>query len=215
MSLFRRQRVVHVEAPAYAADENRAINVRNVAAIANYSRGLADAVGGCLSRGEFPLVLGGDCSILLGNMLGLRRRGDPALIYIDGHTDFYLPEQSTSGGAAGMDLAFVTGWGPEALTNIEGLMPYVREERVAALGNRDFDRPPPASIPYARHRACTTATWLDCAKRAWRKRPRKRLRLFTTGNRAKYSSMSMSMFSIPPSCRLSIRRRPTACAMTN
>ena len=142
-------RVVRVEAPAYAPDENRAVNVRNVALISEYSRRLADAVGGCLSRGEFPLVLGGDCSILLGNMLGLRRRGEPGLIYIDGHTDFYLPEQSTSGGAAGMDLAFVTGWGPEALTNIEGLMPYVREERVAALGNRDFDRLPPAPMPSA------------------------------------------------------------------
>lgn len=147
--LISASRVVRVEAPAYAPDENRSVNVRNLAAIADYSRWLADAVGGCLSRGEFPLVLGGDCSILLGSMLGLRRRGEPALIYIDGHTDFYLPEQSTSGGAAGMDLAFVTGWGPEPLTNIEGLMPYVREERVAALGNRDFDRPPPASIPYA------------------------------------------------------------------
>ncbi len=142
-------RVIRVEAPAYAVDENRAVNVRNVAAIADYSRKLADVVGGCVARGEFPLVLGGDCSILLGNMLGLRRRGDPALLYIDGHTDFYLPEQSTSGGAAGMDLAFVTGWGPDALTNLEGLMPYVREERVAALGNRDFDRLPPAAIPSA------------------------------------------------------------------
>jgi arginase len=142
-------RVIRVEAPAYAIDENRAVNVRNVAAIADYSRKLADAVGGCFARGEFPLVLGGDCSILLGNMLGLRRRGEPALLYIDGHTDFYLPEQSTSGGAAGMDLAFVTGWGPDALTNLEGLMPYVREERVAALGNRDFDRLHPAPIPSA------------------------------------------------------------------
>ena len=48
-----------------------------------------------------------------------------------------------------MDLAFVTGWGPDVLTNIEGLMPYVREERVAALGNRDFDRLPPAAMPSA------------------------------------------------------------------
>ncbi len=142
-------RVTVVEAPTYHPDENRAVNVRNVAAIADYSRRLADAVGGCLSRGEFPLVLGGDCSILLGSMLGLKRRGEPALIYIDGHTDFYLPEQSTSGGAAGMDLAFVTGWGPDALTNIEGLKPYVREEQVATLGNRDFDRLPPAPIPSA------------------------------------------------------------------
>ena len=163
----------------------------------------------CLARGEFPLVLGGDCSILLGNMLGLRRRGEPALIYIDGHTDFYLPEQSTSGGAAGMDLAFVTGWGPDALTNIEGLMPYVREERVAALGNRDFDRLPPAAdalrcrFAHALPRPGGIAQSGHGASGQGGA-----CRLFMTGSRAMFSSMSMSMFSIPPSCRLSIRRRP-------
>ena len=47
-------RVVRVEAPAYAADENRAVNVRNVAAIADYSRKLADAVGGVSCTGRIP-----------------------------------------------------------------------------------------------------------------------------------------------------------------
>jgi arginase len=141
--------VIHVAAPPYAINENRTVNVRNIATIADYSRKLADAVEACLARGEFPVVLGGDCSILIGSMLGLRRRGEAALLFIDGHTDFHLPEQSATGGAAGMDLAFVTGWGPDALTNLEGLTPYVREDRVAALGNRDLDRVPLAAIPSA------------------------------------------------------------------
>jgi arginase len=36
---------------------------------------LADAIGRVLDAGDFPLVLGGDCSILLGAMLALKRRG--------------------------------------------------------------------------------------------------------------------------------------------
>ena len=48
-----------------------------------------------------------------------------------------------------MDLAFVTGWGPDALTNLEERSPYVREDRVAVLGNRDFDRVKSAAIPSA------------------------------------------------------------------
>ena len=47
----------------------------NRAALAGYTRALADRVGALLDAGARPLVLGGDCSILLGAMLALRRRG--------------------------------------------------------------------------------------------------------------------------------------------
>ena len=47
----------------------------NAAAIAAWSPKLADAVGQVLDAGEFPVVLGGDCSILLGPTLALKRRG--------------------------------------------------------------------------------------------------------------------------------------------
>ena len=40
-----------------------------------------------LDAGEFPFVLGGDCSILLGTTLAFRRRGRYGLLFIDGHTD--------------------------------------------------------------------------------------------------------------------------------
>ena len=36
-----------------------------------------------------------------------------------------------------MDLAFATGRGPELLTNLEGLLPLVRDEDVVAFGFRD------------------------------------------------------------------------------
>ena len=36
-------------------------------------------------------MLGGDCSLLLGAMLALRRRGRSGVLYIDGDADFYQP----------------------------------------------------------------------------------------------------------------------------
>lgn len=48
--------------------------------------------GEVLDAGDVPIVLGGDCSILLGNLLALRRRGRHGLLFIDGHADFYQPE---------------------------------------------------------------------------------------------------------------------------
>src|SRR5688572_27720330 len=43
----------------------------NPQAIASYSIALADATSDVLDREEFPIVLGGDCSIVLGTMLAL------------------------------------------------------------------------------------------------------------------------------------------------
>lgn len=88
---------------------------------------------------NFKLVLGGDCSILLGIMPALKSKGNYGLIFIDAHADFYEPEKSTTGEVADMDLAIVTGRGPEILTNIDGLKPYVRDEHVIHIAQRDWE----------------------------------------------------------------------------
>ena len=113
--------------------------VRNAASIARYSRQLADRVGELVDNGSFPLVLGGDCSILLGNMLALRRRGRFGLAFLDGHLDFrHLGNSEAVGAAAGEDLALVTGRGAPELTDPDGLRPLVRDEDVVALGEREY-----------------------------------------------------------------------------
>ena len=48
---------------------------RNEDAVASYSRRLADRIASASADGSFVLVLGGDCSIVLGCLLGLRRPG--------------------------------------------------------------------------------------------------------------------------------------------
>lgn len=73
---------------------------------------------------EFTLVIGGDCSILLGALAGARQAGPLSLIHIDGHSDFrhpgnYDPEQ-TLGTVAGMDLALATGRGEGAGNALAG-----------------------------------------------------------------------------------------------
>ncbi|MFJ6634862.1 arginase family protein [Streptomyces sp. NPDC091376] len=130
-------RGLRLEAPAYDPERDPDSGVLNPAAIARYSVMLADAVGDVLDRGGFPLVLGGDCSILLGNLLALRRRGRHGLLFLDGHTDFYQPSAEPLGEAASMDLALVTGRGPGILTDLEGRGPLLRDEDAVAFGFRD------------------------------------------------------------------------------
>jgi arginase len=126
-----------VDAPPYNAERDPETLTLNAHAIAQWTPRLADAVEAVLDRGECPLVLGGDCSIVLGPLLALKRRGRYGLLFIDGHADFYQPEVNPNGEAASMDLAFATGHGPERLTNIEGQRPLVRSEDAFVFGFRD------------------------------------------------------------------------------
>jgi arginase len=127
-----------VDAPPYTGlrDANGVLHGEEVAA---YAVRLADAIGVVLDAGNFPLVLGGDCSILPGSALALARRGNAGLLYIDGHRDLLTPARSQHGAAAGMDLALVAGRGPEALTHFEGRTPLLPADRIVVMGHRDDD----------------------------------------------------------------------------
>lgn len=135
---LRARRAGLVEPPPYD-DRREPDTLLNPRGIADYTPRLADAVGRVLARGEFPVVLGGDCSIVLGSLLALRRRGRYGLLFVDGHADFYQPEANTNGEAASSDLALATGRGPEVMTTFEGYQPLVRDDDVAVLGFRDAD----------------------------------------------------------------------------
>lgn len=124
--------------PPYVADRDPALNVRNPYAIASYSVALADAIEPLLEGPRFPLVLGGDCSILIGAALALRRKGRFGLIYLDAHSDCQTPESSETGGVAGMPLAIATGQGPDLLAKLEDRSPYIAESDVVLVGCRDL-----------------------------------------------------------------------------
>ncbi|SCE93819.1 arginase family protein [Micromonospora chokoriensis] len=113
--------------------------------IADYSLALAERIGAIIDRGEFPVVLGGDCSVLLGSALAMHRLGEAVggrigLVFVDGHSDFRHPgNASYVGAAAGEDLALVTGRGQADLAALEGRRPYFRDIDVVVLGIRAQD----------------------------------------------------------------------------
>src|SRR3954447_3750699 len=119
--------------------------VAHATQIAAYSRALADRIGAILDAGEFPGVLGGDCSVLLGSGIAMHRLGGAGggrigLVFVDGHSDFRPPgNASYVGAAAGEGLALVTGRGQSDLASIEGRRPYFRDIDVVVLGLRAQD----------------------------------------------------------------------------
>ncbi|HEX2121776.1 MAG TPA: arginase family protein [Thermoanaerobaculia bacterium] len=111
--------------------------IRNEDLVLRHVREIAAALA---PHNDFALILGGDCSVLLGSLLGLKRdRGDLGLVFIDGHTDFNTIETTQTGAVAGMDLALATGRGASELAQLRADGPLVRDEHVVAVGVRDGD----------------------------------------------------------------------------
>jgi len=137
--LLRPAKVYSLTPPPYNTQLDRTSGVRNADAIAGYARKQAALLEKIISLTYFPVVIGGDCSILIGNALALKNTGRYGLFFLDGHTDFAGPALSQTGGAAGMDLAIVTGHGHGKLSNIDGMGPYIPEDWIWCVGNRDYD----------------------------------------------------------------------------
>ena len=146
-------KTLRLEPPAYDPRRDPVTHMLNPAGLLSYTQTLAREVWNMVDEGLAPLVLGGDCSILLGPALALRERGRHGLLFVDGHMDYYDAKVEPYGEAASMDLALVTGHGPALLSNIDGLAPYFRPEDCVTYGTRDhfyssdfIETPYPAEI---------------------------------------------------------------------
>jgi arginase len=128
-----------VAPPPASGVRDQVSGVLNAPEVVAYAVLLAEAVGEVLDAGDVPLVLGGDCSVLLGGALALRRRGGGGLLFLDGHADFYQPSAEPSGEAASMELALATGHGPLAVGDLDARAPLIRAEDAVIVGFRDAE----------------------------------------------------------------------------
>jgi arginase len=99
-----------------------------------------DEVAEVLAEGSRPLVLGGDCSFLVGALAGARLAiGRSGLAFLDGHLDCLDGSTSPTGEGADMDLALSYGHGAAGLVDLAGCLPIVRPDDVIAVGHRTGD----------------------------------------------------------------------------
>ena len=120
------------------------VHARYLAEIARAARLAAGKVERIMTKGRFPLVLGGDHSISVGTVSGIAafcraRRKKLGLLWIDAHGDINTPDTSPSGNIHGMPVASLLGEGPDSLTGIGSDQPKVNARNVALVGIRSLD----------------------------------------------------------------------------
>jgi arginase len=136
------------EAVARIRDTRRdpATGVVGAGEVRRASTAIASRVREVLEARERPLVLGGDCTLLLGVFQALPRGS--GLWFVDGHADFLDGESSPTGEAADMDLAILTGHGPPGLLDRDG--PLLEPAAVVLLGHRPAELHPDVARENAR-----------------------------------------------------------------
>jgi len=89
-----------------------------------------------------PVILGGDCSIALATVAGVRRYfRHVSMIYMDRDADLNTPATTASGCVDGMVVSHLTGRGAAELVRFWGEPPLVREPDLALFGVERLDPP--------------------------------------------------------------------------
>lgn len=129
-----------------------ATGVLNWSSWQTVTKRVATTIAETLAGGGWPLVVGGDCSILVGIMAGVAEiDGRCGLFFVDGHGDFHTPATSPTGEPADMELAVLTGRAPSPVATSSAA--FLRDEDVVVFGIREpdgIDDAPIRVIDYSR-----------------------------------------------------------------
>lgn len=105
---------------------------------------LAKEVEEAVDANQFPLILGGDHSIVLGTLAGLsasfKKSGKKlGVLYVDAHGDFNTTETTLSGNIHGECLSASAGYGIPELVNLYYEGKKIDAHNICYVGLRDVD----------------------------------------------------------------------------
>ncbi len=150
--------------------------------IVNACTKLAASVEEISSKGDFPLVLGGDHSIVLGTLAGLaasakKENKKIGVLYVDAHGDFNDTNTSPTGNIHGECLAASAGLGLPDLTNLYFEGQKVDPHNICFVGCRDLD---PGEKVLMKKAGVTVFTMSDIDRQGFSEIVKKVLKFFET-----------------------------------
>jgi arginase len=123
----------------YQADEESP-RARNIPRVIAALEALKPRVEQAVKSGALPLILTGDCSVILATLAAVRRYfRHVGLIYFDRDADLNTPATTSSGCVDGMVISHVVGRGAAELVRFWSEPPLVREPDLALFGIARLD----------------------------------------------------------------------------
>jgi arginase len=110
-------------------------DARNLAAVVKVAADVADATEAIVRAGQRPLVVGGDCTITVGVVAGIRRvHPDAGLAYVDADADLGGLSLDASGILDATGVWHLLGHGAPELASLGSEPPLLDGTRLAILG---------------------------------------------------------------------------------
>jgi arginase len=121
--------------------------VLNEPALVRLLEATRERVAGAHDAGRLPLLVGGDCPVLLGALAALRDGGaSTGLVMLDGHEDAWPPPVSPTGEGSDSEIAIALGRVTGLPAPLASMLPLVEPAAIAFLGPRDGEEIAAAGI---------------------------------------------------------------------
>jgi arginase len=122
--------------------DNESPRAHNLPGVIASIEALKPRVEQAVKSSALPLIVGGDCSIALAAVAGVRRYfRKVSMIYMDSDADLNTPATTPSGCVDGMVVSHLTGRGASEMVRFWGDPPLVREPDLALFGVARLDPP--------------------------------------------------------------------------
>jgi len=131
----------NIETPIAEAIKVEYSNAKYLSKVREVCLRLSKEVSSSLKANKLPIVLGGDHSIAIGTLAGIRNglKSEFGVIWLDAHGDFNTPDITPSGNIHGMSLAFSAGQGSKWFPSPPWPRRSVDPEKIVIVGARQLD----------------------------------------------------------------------------
>ena len=135
---------------------------KNLEQINVFNKQVYDTVKNTIERGNFPVTLGGDHSLVIGSALAsIAKNKNMGIIWIDAHGDYNTFDTTITGNIHGLPLAAIDGYEKNYLTDFHDGSFY-KPENTVIVGGRDID---PLEIENIKDAGVTVFTTEEIHKR--------------------------------------------------